>query len=82
MGRVIIIISALMALLTAFEFQAQTPVQATPGKPVLDAYKLAEAWVDRTNGLDKWHISVDGKEDGVDQVVDRMMDLFAPDVIA
>jgi hypothetical protein len=34
------------------------------------------------NALDDWHLSVDGKEEGVDQVVDRMMELFTPDALA
>ena len=72
----------LIIFLTAFEFHAQTTPQATPAKPVLDANQLAVGFLDRMNALDDWYISVDGKEEGVDQVVNRMMDLFAPDVIA
>ena len=39
-------------------------------------------WVDRLNALDDWYLSVEAKEVGVDQVVNRMMELFAPDVLA
>ena len=77
-----LIIPTLITLLTASAFHAPTPPQSTPGKPVLNPNQLAVEWLDRLNGLDDWHISVDGKEDGVDQVVDRMMELFAPDVLA
>jgi hypothetical protein len=34
------------------------------------------------NALDDWSLSVDGKEEGVDALVSRMMELYAPDVIA
>ena len=71
--------------MTAFEFQAQsashTPPQQAPGKPVLNLNQLAVEWLDRLNALDDWHLSVDGKEEGVDQVVDRLMELFAPGVL-
>ena len=63
-------------LITLFVAQAQT------AKPVLNPNQLAVEWLDRLNALDDWHLSVDGKEEGVDQLVDRMMELFAPDVIA
>ena len=76
------IISTLITILVASEFQAQTPPQQTPAKPVLNANQLAVEWVDRLNALDDWFLSVDGKEEGIDQVVDRMMELFAPDVLA
>jgi len=49
---------------------------------VLNPNQLAVDWVDRLNALDDWHLSVDGKEVGVEPVVDRMMELFAPDVVA
>src|SRR6266550_3851977 len=81
MGR-LIFISALAALLTAFGLQAQTPTQTKLGKPVLNADKLGTAFLDGLNSLTDWHISMDGKEDEVNQVVDRMMEQFAPDVIA
>jgi hypothetical protein len=72
------LISILFALSIAFRFQAQPQA----AKPVLNPNQLAVEWVDRLNGLDDWHLSVDGKEEGVDQVVDHMMDLFTPDVLA
>ena len=80
------IISTLITILAAFELQAQTPPQtppqSTPAKPALNANQLAVEWVDRVNELDDWYLTVDGKEEGIDQVVDHMMELFAPDVLA
>ncbi|HYR84928.1 MAG TPA: hypothetical protein VE422_12680 [Terriglobia bacterium] len=67
-----LIISTLITLLAAFELHAQA----------LNPNQLAMNWVDRLNALDDWHISDDGKEEGVDAVVDRMMELFTPDVLA
>ena len=80
------IISTLIAILFVSVSQAQTPPQAppqqTPPKPAPDPKLLAIEWMDRWNALDDWHLSVDGKEEGVDQVVDRLMELFTPDVLA
>ena len=77
-----LIILALIALLAGFELGAQTPPQTPPGKPAPDVTQLAVNWVDRMNGLSNWYLSMDGKEDGANQGVDHMMELFAPDVIA
>src|SRR5262245_54399308 len=77
----VLIIPILIALLAAFGLQAQTP-GPTPAKRVLNPNQLAVDWVDRLNALDDWHLSVEGKEEGIDPVVDRMMELFAPDVVA
>jgi hypothetical protein len=79
------IISTLIAILFTSASQAQTPQtppQQTPAKPAPDPKQLATEWIDRLNALDDWHLSVDGKEEGVDQVVDRMMELFTPDALA
>jgi hypothetical protein len=43
---------------------------------------LAESWVDRMNDLSNWHLSMNGTEENADVVVNRMMELFASDVIA
>jgi len=75
-------ISILIALFAVLEFQAQTPTQTAPPKPVLDPAKLAEDWLTRLNGLDNWYLSTEGKEMGRDEVVNKMMELYAPDVIA
>jgi hypothetical protein len=77
-----ILLVILIALWAVFDFQAQTPPQTPAGKPVLEPAKLAEDWMNRLNALDDWYLSVDGKEVGVDEAVDRMMELYAADVIA
>ena len=66
---------------------AQTPpyppqAQTAPAKPAIDAGKLAEDWIVRLNALDKWYLSLDGKEVGREEPVNRMMELYAPDAIA
>ena len=78
----IIVVSILITSLAPFEFQAQTPPQTTPAKPVLDPAKLAQEWLSRLNALSDWHLSVEGEEVGLDEVVNNMMELYAPDVIA
>ena len=82
----IVVISILITSVAAFEFQAQTPPQtppqATPAKPALDPAKLAQDWLSRLNALSNWHLSVEGEEVGLDEVVNNMMELYAPDVIA
>ena len=78
----IIVISILITSLTAFEFQAQTPPQTTPAKPVIDPAKLAQEWLTRLNALSDWHLSVQGQEVGLDEVVNIMMELYDSDVIA
>jgi hypothetical protein len=79
------IFSVLIVLLTAGVFHSQTPqapAQKAPAKPALNADELAIAFVDRFNALSNWHLTYEGKEDGLDQAVDHMMELFAPDIIA
>ena len=68
------IFSVLIVLLTAGVFQAQTPQAAAekaPPKPALNGEQLAIAFVDRFNALSDWHLTYDGKEDGLDQTVGR-----------
>jgi hypothetical protein len=79
---ILIIISISIPLWGVYAFQAQTPPPATAPKPALDPAKLAEDWMSRLNGLDDWYLSEEGKEVGLDQVVNRMMELYAADVIA
>ena len=78
----IIVVSILITFLAAFEFQAQAPPQTTPATPVFDPAKLVEEWLSRLNALDDWRLSVEGQEVGLDAVVNNMMELYAPDVIA
>ena len=77
----LIVISILIAI-GSLEFQAQTPPQTQAAKPALDASKLAEDWISRLNALSDWHLSVEGKELGREEAVNRMMELFTPDAIA
>src|SRR5262250_1602861 len=44
--------------------------------------KQAEDFIKRLNALSDWYLSLDGKEEGVDKLVDNMMELFAPDALA
>ena len=77
-----IVISILITSLAPFDSQAQTPPQTTPDKAVLDPAKLAQEWLTRLNALSDWHLSVEGQAVGLDEVVNNMMELYDPDVIA
>jgi len=79
---ILIVISILIASLAVFNFQAQTPPQTPPAKPALDPLKLSDDWITRLNNLSNWYLTVEGKEQGRDPLVNSMMELFAPDVIA
>src|SRR5262249_26424158 len=75
--REVIVSLILFSLLGAFEIDAQRP-EVAAGEPE----KLADEFMLRLNALDDWSLSSKGKEEGLDQVLDRMMELYAPDVIA
>src|SRR5207247_4255412 len=70
-----LVFSILLGVLAAIEVQAQAAAD-------LPEQKLAEEWIKRLNALDDWYLSVDGKEQGVEPLVNSMMDLYAPDVLA
>src|SRR5207247_9143869 len=70
-----LVFSILLGVLAAIEAQAQAAAD-------LPEQKLAEEWIRRLNALDDWYLSVDGKEQGVEPLVNSMMDLYAPDVLA
>src|SRR6059036_3906398 len=70
-----LIISTLILLLGAIELQAQAAADSPE-------QKLAEEWLKQLNALDDWYLSVDGKEEGIEQLVNSMMELYAPDVLA
>lgn len=55
---------------------------AAPAKPAIDVTKLGTDFVDKLNTLDDWRLSMDGKEVGLDKIVDAFMADFAPDVFA
>jgi len=69
------IFSMLTVVLCAIEVHAQAAADSPE-------QKLAEQWIKRLNALDDWYLSVDGKEQGVEQLVASMMELYAPDVLA
>src|SRR5689334_20409473 len=84
---ILFIISISLCVCAVFEYQAQAPYPlqnqaATPAKPAIDAGKLAEDWISRLNALGDWYLSLDGKEIGRDELVNKMMELYAPDAIA
>lgn len=70
-----VILSMLSLVLCAVELHAQAAADSPE-------QKLAEEWIKRLNALDDWYLSVGGKEEGVEQLVNSMMDLYAPDVLA
>jgi|SRR5947209_11178606 len=70
-----LIISTLIILLVSIEVHAQAAADSPE-------QKQAEEWIKRLNALDDWYLSADGKEEGIQPLVDSMMELYAPDVVA
>ena len=70
-----LVFSILTVVLCAIELHAQAAADSPE-------QKLADEWIKRLNALDDWYLSVDGNEQGVDQLVNSMMELYAPDVLA
>jgi hypothetical protein len=70
-----LVISTLIMLLASIEVHAQAAADSPE-------QKLAEEWIGRLNALDHWYLSVDGKEEGIEPLVNSMMELYAPDVVA
>ena len=70
-----VIISTVILLLAAIEVRAQAAADSPE-------QKLAEEWLKRLNALDDWYLSADGKEEGIEPLVNSMMELYAPDVLA
>ena len=75
--RKLVAILTIVISLMAFDVRAQRP-EVTLGEPE----RLADDWMVRLNALDDWSLSSKGKEEGLDQVLDRMMELYARDVLA
>ena len=75
--RKFIVALSFITFLTVLDLHAQRPEV-----PVGEPEKLADEFMLRLNALDDWSLSSKGKEQGLDQVLDRMMELYAPDVIA
>src|SRR5712691_800273 len=62
---------------------AQTPPATGAAKPPgPDPLQLAEDWMTRWNALPNWYLSFEGKEVGREDLVNKMMELYAPDVVA
>src|SRR5438552_9355572 len=62
---------------------AQTPAPAATAKPAgPDPLQLAEDWMVRWNNLSNYSLSFEGKEVGREELVNKMMELYAPDVVA
>jgi hypothetical protein len=60
---------------------AQTPPAAAK-PPAPDSLQLAEDWLARLNNLSNWTLTFEGKEVGREDLVNKMMELYAPDVVA
>jgi hypothetical protein len=60
----------------------QTPPAAAAAKPGPDPLLLAEDWMTRLNNLSNWTLTFEGKEVGREDVVNKMVELYAPDVVA
>src|SRR5216117_1887522 len=62
---------------------AQTPPPAAAAKPPApDPLQLAEDWMTRWNNLSNYSLSFEVKEVGREELVNKMMELYAPDVVA
>src|SRR5439155_3311260 len=70
-----LVFSILILFVAAIELHAQAAADAPE-------QRQAEDWIKRFNALCDWHLTLDGKEDGVEALVNSMMDLYAPDVLA
>src|SRR5437867_7198076 len=63
--------------------QPPTPPPAAAAKPPApDPLQLAEDWMTRWNNLSNYSLSFEGKEVGREELVNKMMELYAPDVVA
>src|SRR5213083_1625783 len=65
--------------------QTPPPVQAPPAAakpPAPDPLQRAEDWLTRLNSLSNWSLTFEGKEVGREELVNKMMELYAPDVVA
>jgi hypothetical protein len=75
--RNLVCILTFIAFLVPCELRAQRPQVETGA-----AEELVVDWLDRLNALDDWHLTPEGEEVGLEEVIDDMMELFAPDVLS
>ena len=65
---------------------AQTPPTPPPPAaakpPAPEPLQLAEDWMTRLNNLSNWYLTFEGKEMGREELVNKMMELYASDVVA
>ena len=65
---------------------AQTPPTPPPTAaakpPGPEPLQLAEDWMARLNNLSNWYLTFEGKDMGREDLVNKMMELYAPDVVA
>ena len=61
---------------------APTPPAAAAKPPAPDPLPLAEDWMTRLNNLSNWYLTFEGKEVGREDLVNKMMELYASDVVA
>ncbi len=73
MRRLIVIFVSILIALLALEFQAQTPPAQTQKPPQTQT---------PPNNLSNYSLSFEGKEVGREELVNKMMELYAPDVVA
>jgi hypothetical protein len=66
---------ALVILFVAVNLHAQAAADSPE-------QKLAEDFLKRLNALTDWRLTVDGKEEGIEPLVNNMLELFAQDALA
>ncbi len=74
-------IAIFVTLLSFTMFQAQTPTEPPSAEAGPDPTFLGQEWVDQLNRIFDWHITMDGREEGIDEGVDAFLELLAPDVL-
>ena len=73
----------LVFILTFIGFLGPCELRAQrPEVEIGEAELLATEWLDRLNALDDWHLTPEGEEVGLEEVIDNMMELYTPDVMS
>ena len=76
--RTALILTLMTFLLGASDLHGQVEHPEASGEAEL----LAEQWLEHLNALDDWYLTFEGQEEGIADPIDRMMELYASDVIA